>query len=83
MDGFHPKGVHKWKFLKACGIDANNDIYSISYVIVEIKSSESWNWFVVPVCINLEIEWGQGWTSILDEHPRINYTCYEDTCFNG
>lgn len=38
MDGSFLRGPHKWVLLSTIGTDANNQIYSITYVVAEGKN---------------------------------------------
>ncbi|KAK4385541.1 hypothetical protein Sango_2678100 [Sesamum angolense] len=46
LDGCFLKGPQGGQFLTAVGIDANNNIFSIAYAVVENENKDSWVWFL-------------------------------------
>ncbi|KAK8707860.1 hypothetical protein V6N13_058912 [Hibiscus sabdariffa] len=55
IDGCHLKGYYGGTFLAAVGVDANDSIYPIAYVVVEAGNQSSWSWFLSLLGTNLEI----------------------------
>ncbi|XP_074278133.1 uncharacterized protein LOC141601732 [Silene latifolia] len=45
VDGCHLKGRYKGMLLSAISVDANNNLYCISYAIVGKENTESWTYF--------------------------------------
>ena len=41
-DGCFIKGFHKGQLLTAIGVDPNNQMYHIAYVVVEAKTRATW-----------------------------------------
>lgn len=46
VDGCHLKGPHKGILLTAVGVDANNNLYPISWAVVNREAKETWEWFL-------------------------------------
>ena len=45
IDATHLYDKYKGKLMIAMAIDANNKIYPLAFVVVEIESTETWGWF--------------------------------------
>lgn len=56
LDGCHLKGPHGGILLTAVGIDANDCIYPIAYVVVEKEKKKTWLWFLELLGDDLKIE---------------------------
>ncbi|GKA31363.1 mutator type transposase [Tanacetum coccineum] len=54
------------QILTAVGVDANNEIYPVAYVIVEAESKASWCWFLNLLGEDLGIEVNFNYTFIYD-----------------
>lgn len=46
LDGCHLNGPYGGQLLAAIDTDVNDDMYPITWVAVEPKKNESWNWFL-------------------------------------
>ncbi|KAK8617712.1 hypothetical protein V6N13_080619 [Hibiscus sabdariffa] len=46
LDGCHLKGYHQGHLLAAVGVDANDCIYPIAFVVVDSENHSSWCWFL-------------------------------------
>ncbi|KAG8369805.1 hypothetical protein BUALT_Bualt14G0052000 [Buddleja alternifolia] len=46
VDGCHLKGLHGGVLLAAIGIDSNNSMYPICYVVVARETKATWEWFL-------------------------------------
>nr|KAJ0209451.1 hypothetical protein LSAT_V11C400211120 [Lactuca sativa] len=46
VDGTFLKGSYPGQVLSSVGLESNNDIYPVAYVVVEIESTSSWIWFL-------------------------------------
>ncbi|MFQ6645094.1 hypothetical protein Gotur_019782 [Gossypium turneri] len=55
LDGCLLKGYYGGYLLAAIGIDANNDIYPLTYAAIESENQASWFWFFELLAIDLEI----------------------------
>ncbi|GJT74390.1 putative transposase, mutator type, MULE transposase domain protein [Tanacetum coccineum] len=66
LDGAFIKGTLPGQVLAAVGLDLNNQIYPLSYALVEAKSKSSWCWFLQ--CLGDDI----------DLHPNSNFTFSSD-----
>ncbi|KAL4280336.1 hypothetical protein GQ457_03G020480 [Hibiscus cannabinus] len=71
IDGCHLKGYFGGTFLAIVGVDANDNIYPIAYVVVEAESQSSWNWFMSLLAVDLEIESNHNVTFISDKQKMI------------
>ncbi|KAK8713662.1 hypothetical protein V6N13_148873 [Hibiscus sabdariffa] len=71
IDGYHLKGYFGGTFLAAFGVDAKDNIYPITYVVVEAKSQSSWDWFMSLLAVDLEIESNHNVTFISDKQKGL------------
>ncbi|MBA0783534.1 hypothetical protein Gotri_001233 [Gossypium trilobum] len=55
LDGYFLNGYFGGYLLETIGIDANNGIYSILYVAIEIEYQTSWCWLLELLSLDLEI----------------------------
>ena len=46
VDGCHLKAGHGGQLLAAVGLDGNDDLFPIAYVVVEAECKDSWLWFL-------------------------------------
>jgi hypothetical protein len=51
----------------AIGMDANNNIYPISIVVVEAETGESWTWFFEALLADLSLSGPYGWAFLSDK----------------
>ncbi|GKB88972.1 heat stress transcription factor B-4-like protein [Tanacetum coccineum] len=66
LDGAFMMGPFPGQVLVAVGLDLNNGIYPLAYVLVEAESKSSWCWFLQ--CLGDDI----------DLHPNLNFTFISD-----
>jgi hypothetical protein len=66
LDGCFLKGATVGVLLCATGRDGNNQIYPIAWVVVEMETNDSWDWFCYLLCRDLQIGDGDGWVIISD-----------------
>ncbi|XP_061993413.1 uncharacterized protein LOC133711279 [Rosa rugosa] len=72
LDGAHLKSCFGGQLLTAVGVDANNTSWVVAYAMVEIKSKDSWTWFLELLCKDLDIkEDGAGWVFISDKQKGL------------
>nr|GEV15013.1 hypothetical protein [Tanacetum cinerariifolium] len=64
LDGCFMSGLWPGQILTAVGVDANNGIYLVAYVIVEVESKASWCWFLNLLREDLGIEANFNYTFI-------------------
>ncbi|KAL0402558.1 UNVERIFIED_CONTAM: hypothetical protein Slati_4285700 [Sesamum latifolium] len=55
VDGCHLKGPHGGILLTAIGVDPNNNLFPIAYVVVDKECKETWEWFLIILKYDLEI----------------------------
>ncbi|KAI5341534.1 hypothetical protein L3X38_009409 [Prunus dulcis] len=67
LDDTQVKCPHPGQLLTAIGVDANNDIFPIGYVYLEIESVNSWVWFLELLVADLEIANSNGYIFISDK----------------
>lgn len=71
LDGCHLKGPFGGQLLTAVGCDANDGMYSIAWAVFEAENTETWNWFLNLVSIDVNIINSGGWTFISDRQKVI------------
>ncbi|XP_011093261.1 uncharacterized protein LOC105173270 [Sesamum indicum] len=61
VDGCHLKGPHKGILLTTVGVDPNNNLYPIAYLVIQRESTNTWEWFLTvlkhDVCIQRDSEY--------------------------
>jgi hypothetical protein len=67
LDGCHLKTKYGGIMLTAVGIDPNDCIYPIAYVVVEVECLESWKWFLQTLKQDLDIQNTYPWTIMTDK----------------
>lgn len=72
LDGCHLKGTFGGQLLTAVGCDSNDGMYPIAWAVVEAENSETWNWFLNLLCIDVQIINSGGWTFISDRQKVSN-----------
>nr|GEV48523.1 hypothetical protein CTI12_AA159120 [Tanacetum cinerariifolium] len=68
LDGCFLKGTIKGEFLTTMGRDANNQIFSIAWAVVNVKNKDNWLWFLVSLGVDLNLKRGANVTIIPDGH---------------
>ncbi|GJY45816.1 hypothetical protein Tco_0434879 [Tanacetum coccineum] len=71
LDGCFLKGVCQGELLEAIGRDGNNQIYPIAWAVVQVESTETWEWFVKLLTKDLGLADGHGITFISDGHKGL------------
>ncbi|KAK8594980.1 hypothetical protein V6N13_015889 [Hibiscus sabdariffa] len=71
IDGCHLKGYFGGTFLAAVGVDANDSLYPIAYVVVEAENQFAWYWFLLLLATDLEIESNHNITFISDKQNGL------------
>ncbi|CAH9076219.1 unnamed protein product [Cuscuta europaea] len=61
--------MYKGKMLRAMGVDGNNQLFPLSFAIVEEESFDSWRWFLS--CLREKVTQRQGICLISDRHKGI------------
>nr|GEV37049.1 hypothetical protein [Tanacetum cinerariifolium] len=67
------------QILRAVGVDANNGIYRVEYVIVEAKSKASWCWFLKLLGEDLGIESNFNYIFISDRQKEMLWNAAKAT----
>ncbi|CAL2236743.1 unnamed protein product [Prunus armeniaca] len=67
LDGTKVKCPHPGQLLTDIGVDANNDMFPIDYVYLEIESVDSWVWFLELLVADLEIANSNGYVFMSDK----------------
>ncbi|MBA0747688.1 hypothetical protein Gogos_004581, partial [Gossypium gossypioides] len=83
LDGCFLKGSFKNEFLTAVGIHANNQMFPIAWVVVEVECTDSWAWFLSLLSTDLGLEYKFGYTIISDQQKIVKCTTervWEDLC---
>ncbi|KAK8689355.1 hypothetical protein V6N13_088076 [Hibiscus sabdariffa] len=55
LDGCHLKGYYGGHLLAAVGMDANDSLYPLAFVVVEVESESSWCWFLERLMSDFEL----------------------------
>ncbi|XP_062108696.1 uncharacterized protein LOC133819447 [Humulus lupulus] len=71
LDGCFLKGYCKGLLLAVVGIDANNDMFLIAYVICEKENTDTWNWFFKLLKEDLEVIDTRRYTLIRDRQKGL------------
>lgn len=66
LGGCWLKGLIGGQLLSAVGIDANDCIYPIAWVVVEKENYENWSWFLELLAQDLEINNSHSFTLMSD-----------------
>ncbi|KAE8720090.1 hypothetical protein F3Y22_tig00109919pilonHSYRG00056 [Hibiscus syriacus] len=78
VDGCFLKGLFKGILLSTIGRDANDQMYLITWVVVEGESTYSWSWFLNIVAADLGLDDGFGYTIISDQHKSTTEREWEE-----
>jgi hypothetical protein len=46
LDGCHIKTRYRGQILTAVGIDPNDCIFPVAFVVVEVEDTKTWRWFL-------------------------------------
>ncbi|KAK0602137.1 hypothetical protein LWI29_030703 [Acer saccharum] len=71
LDGCFIKGYHTRQLLTAIGVDPNNQMYPITYALVESECRDSWEWFLELLGQDLEINNSYGIVWIMDKQKGL------------
>ncbi|XP_016647397.1 PREDICTED: uncharacterized protein LOC103334793 [Prunus mume] len=71
IDGCHLNGPYTGQVLTAVGVDGNNGMYPVAYVVVEVESKSSWIWFLELLIEDLKIENGKAWVFMSDKQKGL------------
>ncbi|KAH1047902.1 hypothetical protein J1N35_038686 [Gossypium stocksii] len=86
LDGYFLKGPFKNKFLTAVRRNANNQMFPITWAVVEIECTDSWSWFLSLLSTDLGLEDRYGYTIISDQQKTrafLGATCKSDIVDNN
>nr|GFA70126.1 hypothetical protein CTI12_AA204890 [Tanacetum cinerariifolium] len=64
------KGTCRCELLTAMGRDGNNQMFPIAWVVVNIKNTDNWEWFLACLCEDLRLNCGAYMTVISDGHKN-------------
>ncbi|KAL4557525.1 hypothetical protein LXL04_035706 [Taraxacum kok-saghyz] len=70
LDGTFMKGPFPGQILTAVGLDSNNGIYPLAYVVVEAETFKSWTWFLELLGEDLNLGPRSNFTFISDRQKR-------------
>ena len=74
LDGCFFKGACQGELLAAIARDANNQMYPVSWALVEKETNDSWKWFIALLIKDMDInDQGAGWVFISDQQKVILY----------
>jgi hypothetical protein len=74
LDACHLKEEYEGQLLYAIGVDGNDDIFPIAYVMAKAECRESWQWLIQLLLTDLcGAEGGLGWTIMTDRQKVMVY----------
>ncbi|GMJ12330.1 hypothetical protein HRI_004902200 [Hibiscus trionum] len=71
LDGCHLKGHYGGQLLSAVGMDAEDNLYPISFTIVEAETESSWCWFMEILKTDLELNNSHHLTFMTDKQKGL------------
>lgn len=71
LDGAFLKGPCKGQLLTAVARDANNQIYPVTWGVVETESRDTWGWFLDSLSVDLKIGDGNKFTFVSDQQKGL------------
>ncbi|KAJ9566968.1 hypothetical protein OSB04_002934 [Centaurea solstitialis] len=71
LDGSFMKGPYPGQILTAVGVDPNQGIYPLAYVVVEAETTDSWSWFLEILQDDLDLNRDSNFTFITDRQKEI------------
>ncbi|XP_076944258.1 uncharacterized protein LOC143614822 [Bidens hawaiensis] len=71
LDGAFIKGPHPGQLLTTVGLDPNNNIYPVSYAIVEAENNFSWTWYLQCLADDLDLDSNSYFTFINDRQKGL------------
>lgn len=75
LDGCFLKSFVKGEILAAVGRDGNNGMFPISWAIVDVECTETWEWFITLLRDDLELDNGACYTLMTDQQKVQNDNC--------
>ena len=76
IDVTHLYGKYKGKLLITMATNGNNEVYPLTFAVVESKSTETWGWFLA--CLLTYVMDQTNLCIISDRHRGIQ-SCFDDT----
>nr|KAJ0214646.1 hypothetical protein LSAT_V11C400163450 [Lactuca sativa] len=70
LDGCFLKGPHPGQILTAAGLDSNNGIYPLAYIVVEAETKSSWTWFLECLGDDLDLDASCNFTFVSDRQKH-------------
>ncbi|XP_008241206.1 PREDICTED: uncharacterized protein LOC103339651 [Prunus mume] len=71
LDDCHIKRQHPGQLLSAVGVDPNNGMYPIAYVVAKAENYATWTWFLELLAVDLGIENSNGYVFITDRQKSL------------
>ncbi|KAK4397708.1 hypothetical protein Sango_1246300 [Sesamum angolense] len=71
VDGCHLKGPHGGILLTAVGVDPSNNLFPISYAVVNRECRETWEWFLIVLKHDLNIARQDQFTFMSDKQKGL------------
>lgn len=75
LDGCFLKGCCGGQLLSAIARDGNNQMFPISWTVVERENRDSWDWFLSLPRNDLQLQHGEGWTFMSDQQKVMLIVC--------
>nr|KAJ0188271.1 hypothetical protein LSAT_V11C900488030 [Lactuca sativa] len=70
LGGCFLKGEVKSELLTAVGIDENNTVYPIAWLVVDVENKTNWTWFLELIHDDLMLGGGRGFVIISHQHKH-------------
>ncbi|KAM3264673.1 hypothetical protein P3L10_001667 [Capsicum annuum] len=70
MDGCFRKGPYGDQLLTAIGIDADNGMFPIAYIVVDVEDENNWKWFLNLLVDDLQIR-NHDKICLLTDKPKV------------
>ncbi|CAL8170158.1 unnamed protein product [Prunus armeniaca] len=71
LDGCYIKGKHPGQLLSVVGVNHNNGMYPIAYVVAKAENYATWTWFLELLAVDLGIENSNGYVFITDRQKSL------------
>ncbi|CAI9300082.1 unnamed protein product [Lactuca saligna] len=62
---------YQGSFLTAIGRDADNHVYPIAWVVINVEKKDNWTWFIELLVADLDLDCGRGHVVISDQYKGL------------
>ena len=71
LEGCFLKSYVKGELLAAIGRDGNSQMFPIAWAIVDVESTDTWEWFIKNLKTDLNLDSGYGYTIMTDQQKVL------------